>query len=312
MSVSGAMTGLDWIAADWGTSSLRVWAMAADGSVLDHASSGKGMGRIGKADYEPALLELAGPWLEGRTARVPVIVCGMAGARQGWTEAAYRTVPCAPVSADALTRVETDDPRLSVHIVPGLCQMEPEDVMRGEETQLAGFLASAGKRDAVICLPGTHSKWASIENGQVARFSTVMTGELFDVIASNSILRHSVGETGHAEPGPAFLEAVSRALARPETVTAGLFSIRARSLLRDMSAEDGRDTLSGLLIGAELAGTRSQWQGHPVHLIGADALVTRYVAALKQNGADPVIEDGSGLTLAGLGQVRAGMKELAV
>ena len=309
MNASPTPHALDWIAADWGTSSLRVWAISADGSVLGKASSDKGMGKIGKCDYEPALLDLVGEWIEGMTGTIPVIVCGMAGARQGWTEAAYRTVPCAPVSGEELTRVETADKRLSVSIVPGLCQMKPEDVMRGEETQLAGLLAGNIAENAAICLPGTHSKWVSLEGGSVARFSSVMTGELFALIGGQSILRHSIGGTTDREPGSTFLNAANQALADPASLTASLFSIRARSLLAEASPEDGSDTLSGLLIGTEIAACRPFWEGRPVHLIGAGPLVARYAAALQQAGVEAIVEDGSGLTLAGLAQVRAGMKE---
>ncbi|TDH37636.1 2-dehydro-3-deoxygalactonokinase [Pseudohoeflea suaedae] len=311
MTASTTSHALDWIAVDWGTTSLRAWAVAADGSVIAQASSDKGMGKIGRADYEPALLELVGPWIEGASGSIPVIVCGMAGARQGWKEAAYRSVPCQPVAGEALTPVETADRRLTVGIVPGLCQAKPEDVMRGEETQLAGLLAGRAIEDASVCLPGTHSKWVSIDAGRVARFTTVMTGELFALIGGQSILRHSVGGSGDREPGPGFLDAVDQAIADPASLTSSLFSIRARSLLAEASPEDGSDILSGLLIGTEIAACRPYWQDRPVHLIGAGPLVARYAAALQRAGARTIVEDGSGLTLAGLARVRAGMKEIA-
>ncbi|AMY67488.1 2-dehydro-3-deoxygalactonokinase, putative [Frigidibacter mobilis] len=54
----------DWIAVDWGTSQLRVWAMAG-GRVLAAAASEDGMGRLAPAAFEPALLRLIEPWLAG-------------------------------------------------------------------------------------------------------------------------------------------------------------------------------------------------------------------------------------------------------
>ena len=54
-----------WIAVDWGTSHLRAWAMSANGTVLAQASSDRGMGRLDRAGFEPALLALVGPWLQG-------------------------------------------------------------------------------------------------------------------------------------------------------------------------------------------------------------------------------------------------------
>ncbi|MEO8531980.1 MAG: 2-dehydro-3-deoxygalactonokinase, partial [Deltaproteobacteria bacterium] len=151
----------DWIAVDWGTSSLRCWAMSADGQILAEASSDQGMGVLKPDAFEGALLALVGDWLDRA---VPVIACGMVGARQGWVEAAYRTVPATPIGLP-MTRPKVNDLRLSVYIVPGLSQAKPADVMRGEETQIAGFLALNKDFDGVIALPGTHTKWARVIGG---------------------------------------------------------------------------------------------------------------------------------------------------
>ena len=143
----------DWIAADWGTTHLRVWAMSG-ASQTDAAGSDRGMGKLAPDQFEPALLDLIAPWLgDGVT---PVIACGMVGARQGWTEAGYGRVPCGALDA-APVRAPTADPRLAVWILPGLSQADPPDVMRGEETQIAGFLSLNPGFDGVICLPGTYS-----------------------------------------------------------------------------------------------------------------------------------------------------------
>lgn len=303
MTTAAPIFDLDWIAVDWGTSSLRAWAIGPDGAVLARGSSADGMGSLKPDGYEPALLRIIGPWLQATTAPMPVVVCGMAGARQGWREAPYRSVPCAPVAGDGLMPVETGDRRLAVRIVPGLSQADPADVMRGEETQLGGLAAKLGARDATVCMPGTHSKWARIEAGVVASFRTFMTGELFAIAAAHSVLRHSVAETGGDEP--AFIEAVGEMLDRPELLTGALFSVRARSLLSGIGKEAGRARLSGLLIGAELGATRDLWQGRRVHLVGAPALVDAYALALRHAGGDTVLEDAEALTLAGLKAARA-------
>ncbi|MDZ4136757.1 MAG: 2-dehydro-3-deoxygalactonokinase, partial [Paracoccaceae bacterium] len=126
----------DWIAVDWGTTHLRATAMGPEGPGATVQSS-DGMGCLAPAEFEAALLRLIGAWLpDGRV--TPVLACGMVGSRQGWAEAAYRTVPCTPLDATALRAVQTRDPRLSFHIAPGLRQDRPADVMRGEETQIAG------------------------------------------------------------------------------------------------------------------------------------------------------------------------------
>jgi 2-dehydro-3-deoxygalactonokinase len=268
-------------------------------SVRAEASSDDGMGRLSKAQFEGALLRLIEPWLGA--AKMPVIACGMVGSRQGWVEAPYGTVPCRPLP-EALVAAPVTDPRIDVRVVPGLRQMEPADVMRGEETQIAGFLAQRPGFDGVVCLPGTHSKWVHISAGEVVSFRSFMTGEMFDLLSTASVLRHTVGEGWDAE---AFGQAVSDALSRPETVAARLFSIRAEALLRGLDAGTARARLSGSLIGLELAGARPYWLGQNVALIGAPKLSAIYAAALAAQGVPAEVGDGAAMTRAGLAAARA-------
>lgn len=306
------MDRLDWIAVDWGTSSLRIWALDDRGRLLDRVASPEGMGTLsGPEEYEAALLRLAGGWLGRRETPLPVIVCGMAGARQGWREAGYRKAPCRPAAATGLTGVATRDPRIRVRIVPGICQDEPADVMRGEETQLAGLVSVRGVGDGVACMPGTHSKWARLAGGRLTAFTTAMTGEMFALMAERSVLRHSTGGGGaEGMDAGAFDAAVREMLDVPASFAAALFSVRAASLLDDAPPAVCRARLSGLLIGAELAAMRAYWDsGRTVHVIGAGPLADRYAAALRLAGARPVAEDGEALTLAGLAAVRSDLEE---
>lgn len=302
------LPGLDWIAVDWGTSNLRVWAMDSAGKVLDSAVSDAGMGALTPDGFEAALIAVVGGWLPD-SGRVPVLACGMVGARQGWTEAAYRGVPCAPVGPP-LTKVQTKDARLDVRIVPGLSQTRPgPDVMRGEETQVAGLLHLHPGFDGVACLPGTHSKWAAISAGEVTSFQTVMTGELFALLSTQSVLRHSMppadqGFDSDGPPGAAFDDAVSDTLSRPESLAARLFAIRAGDLTLGTPAPVSRARLSGLLIGAELAATKPWWLGREVVLVGAVALSALYARALATQGVAARTEDATRLVLAGLTAAR--------
>ena len=308
VSANAALTDVDWIAVDWGTTSVRVWAIGADGRIAGRASSQQGMGTLVREDYEPALLRLLdGMLAPARSGPVPVIVCGMAGARQGWREAAYRQIPCRPVAALEMTPVETRDSRISVRIVPGLRQENPADVMRGEETQLAGLVHLRGDADATVCMPGTHSKWVRLEGGSVISFTTFMTGELFAVAAGQTVLRMSVADEGGDEAS--FLDAVAEMLEHPERLTSALFSIRAGSLLGGLSPVQARSRLSGLLIGAELAATKRHWQGDAVRLVGAEGLANAYEVALNFAGERVIREDAEGLTLAGLALARGQMSE---
>ncbi|NNE78972.1 MAG: 2-dehydro-3-deoxygalactonokinase [Silicimonas sp.] len=283
----------DWIAVDWGTSNARAWAMRGDEAVA-HATSDAGMGSLAPDQFEPALLAMIEPWL-GR-ARMPVVACGMVGAKQGWCEAAYAAVPCPPVGG-APARPETRDSRLDVAILPGLSQSGPADVMRGEETQIAGFLAQDPDFDGVLCLPGTHTKWAQISAGEVVSFRTFMTGELYALISGQSVLRHSVGEGWDED---AFGDALSDAMARPEAMANRFFSLRAESLLTGLPPGAATARLSGLLIGAELAAARPYWLGQRIAMIGTARLTGIYGTALTLQGAQPETTDATNITLAGL------------
>ncbi|WP_137111656.1 2-dehydro-3-deoxygalactonokinase [Rhodobacter sp. SY28-1] len=285
-----------WIAVDWGTSNLRAWAMGADGRVLAEAASDDGMGKLTREGFEPALVRLIGGWL-GNGA--PVVACGMVGSRQGWCEAPYRAVPCSPVDRAGLVQVPTNDPRLRVSIAPGLKQASPADVMRGEETQIAGALQKMPGYDGVLCLPGTHSKWVHISAGEVVSFQTFMTGEMFALLSEASVLRHGMqGATGWDEA--AFDAAVSDALSKPEKLGARLFSLRAEGLIAGLSAAAARARLSGLLIGTELAAARPYWLGQRVTLIGAEKLSAAYARALALQGIEAKRLSATDCTLAGL------------
>lgn len=292
---------IDWIAVDWGTSNLRVWAMAG-GQVMAHATSDDGMGRLDRDGFEPALLRLVGDWLDPAR-KTDVIACGMVGSRQGWLEAPYRTAPCAPLDPAALVTAPTRDPRLSVRVVPGLKQDCPADVMRGEETQIAGALALNPGFDGVLCLPGTHSKWVHVSAGEVVSFQTFMTGEMFALLSQGSVLRH--GMAGDGWDDAAFDAALSDALSRPERLGARLFSIRAEGLLAGLPPAAARARLSGLLIGTELAAAKPYWLGQPVAVIGSDALARAYGRALAAQGAAPHVLNATDCTLAGLSAARA-------
>jgi 2-dehydro-3-deoxygalactonokinase len=281
-----------WIAVDWGTSNLRVWMMRGD-TIVARAQSDAGMGGLSRDGFGPALEALIDTW--DVPLDTPIIACGMVGSRQGWVEAPYASVPCAPLGAGLIKVPGTNR---NVRIIPGLKQETPADVMRGEETQIAGFLALNAEWDGVICLPGTHSKWAQVSAGEVVSFQTFMTGELFAFLSSKSVLSHSVKSNDW--DADAFTQAVSDTLSRPEKLAATLFSIRANDLLHAIPAPQSRARLSGILIGAELAAARPYWLGQNVAIIGADATAGHYVNALAVQGVPAIHADAERMTLAGL------------
>ncbi len=291
---------MNWIAVDWGTTHLRAHLMGAD-SVVTEATSEDGMGTLARDAFEPTLLRLVGAWLNDHS-QTRVLACGMVGSRQGWLEAPYRATPCAPLDSAGMVHVPTRDARIDVWLVPGLKQMQPADVMRGEETQIAGALALLPDFDGVICLPGTHSKWARVSAGEVVGFQTCMTGELFSLLSTQSVLRH--GMEGDGWDDAAFASAVSDAIAQPEKIASRLFALRAEGLIAGLGADAARARLSGLLIGIELAATRAYWLGQNVALIGAPALSALYARALALQGVTARELPATACVLEGLASAR--------
>jgi len=296
-----APAAMDWIAVDWGTTHLRATAMGAEGP-LETRHSDDGMGRLSPSEFEGALVRLIGSWLVPDR-RTDVLACGMVGSRQGWAEAKYRKVPCAPLDRAGLRHVETQDNRMIVYLAPGLSQSNPPDVMRGEETQIAGALRLHPGFDGVMCLPGTHSKWVHVSAGEVVSFQTFMTGEMFDLLSRNSVLRHGMTGEGWDEAG--FEAALSDALSRPERLAARLFTLRAEGLLTGLAAGQARSRLSGLLIGTELAASKPYWLGQPVVIIGAENLTKLYAKALEMQGVVARSIPGNACMIAGLASLRS-------
>ena len=289
------------IAADWGTSNLRIWGIDDRGNVINTINNGKGMASLIPSEFEPYLISLIESWLpkEGN-AKCPIIICGMAGAKTGWKEAAYLKAPCPPINKEKIIQVETDDQRISVSIVPGIMQTSPPDVMRGEETQIAGYLSKNPDFDGIICLPGTHTKWVHISAGEIVSFKTFMTGEIFLSLSERSILKYSV-QSNDFDP-TSFLEAFEDTYSNPALLSSKLFGIRAADLLENTSTKFLKSKLSGYLIGSELAGAKSYWLGQNIVMIGNDDLCILYEKALKKLGLNATIENTQNVTLNGLKQ----------
>jgi 2-dehydro-3-deoxygalactonokinase len=291
------------VAVDWGTSSFRAWLMSAGGEVRAQSRSGEGMLHCVEHGFAPVLRDHLARL--GAPDGIPVLICGMAGARQGWAEAPYLKTP---TRLDALhegaIRIDTAS---DVRILPGLAQARADrpDVMRGEETQLLGVTEPGFT--GLVCIPGTHSKWVKIEAGRVVEFSTYMTGELFSVISQHSILVHAVeaAAPSHADSEP-FREGLATAMAAPSGLTASLFRLRAAQLLGFEQRADGAARLSGLLIGAEIADAlHRHGRAEPLRLIAAGSLGRLYEAALAAQGFDVTTVDAEQASRRGLGKAAA-------
>lgn len=283
------------IGLDWGTSSLRAWLVDSIGRALDSRHGSQGIMQVRDGDYASVFYELVSPWIDAH-GRLPAIACGMIGSRGGWAEVEYVATPADPAQlAGQLQAVSADS--IAVHIIPGVMQGsvvgQRPDVMRGEETQVLGALASQPTlaEDSLLIMPGTHSKWVLVHQGYLVGFNTYMTGELFAVLRQHSILGKPMDHAGD-EDTDAFICGVDTARKAGATgLSAVLFSARSRMLAGDIQAAAVPDYLSGLLIGDEL---RSALTGRdevpPVGLIGEAGLRARYRQALTRFGIDEVIE----------------------
>ena len=195
-----------------------------------------------------------------------------------------------------------------VAIVPGVMLLSPTrdgDVIRGEETQIVGLLDGEPDFDGVAVMPGTHSKWVSIADGTIRDFQTVMTGELFDLLAHKSFLRHSVADGGGELRRLARFRAGrpahrQRGLAFPRGAVLGAGADAPRPSVRP---EDNLAYLSGLIIGGEIAAAQATGRlkaGAALRVVGSQSLGRAYARALAIAGCRAKVLDGDALALAGL------------
>jgi len=295
------MTQAAFLAVDWGTTNLRAWTVDADGAPLVHREFPLGVSRLKPGEAAAIFRDTVRPALEAQ--RLPALITGMAGSNIGWKEVAYVDCPAdAKALAARISLIDGEDPR--VGIVPGLRGqgIGGPDVMRGEETQLIGWLAQdAARRQGthLVCHPGTHAKWAVVTDGRIERFVTAMTGELFAVLTQHSVLK---GAEGDAD-GPAFEQGLEAA-GDGGALAARLFTARARVVGGGgLKPEEVRAYLSGLLIGADVAATPGLLgvkSDTTVALVGDGKLCAQYKRALDHAGVAAEVYDGETAVLAGL------------
>lgn len=291
------------LSCDWGTSSFRlrllqmperkivaqrVSAMGVASVAAQWKGEPGGMSREAyfsrvlnaelQALQREASLELGG---------VPLWVSGMASSSLGWHELPYAELPFALDGSRALVRhfPATPDFPWPLWLVSGV--RAEADVMRGEETELLGLAAQRSLRISpgrTLCIfPGTHAKHMVLEGGNMTDFRTYMTGELFALMRSHSLLRDTGSGSGAVEnegETEAFVRGVEESPAAD--LLHHLFAVRAKALLEKMPPADQRRYLSGLLIGHELGALAAE-QG-TILLCGGGKLSGLYKTALDHLG----------------------------
>jgi len=272
-------------AIDWGTSSFRLWLLTASGAVLAERRSDEGMVSAASTGFdvvlERHLSELGVP------DELPVVMCGMVGARQGWQEAGYLDTPADLGGIIGKARKIIDAYPRDARILPGVAKRKAgaPDVMRGEETQLLGLVAD-GVEAGLILMPGTHSKWVTLKGGRVKGFSTYMTGEQFGVLSRHSVLCAAVDAAATVAPDDrGFLDAARTAFGDPQALSNLLFQLRAGTFLGFAPASERAARLSGTLLGLELAGASARHGPfNHAHLVATGGLCDLYRAVLEHRG----------------------------
>lgn len=276
---------------DWGTTSFRLKLVETESArILAEVSGDRGIKKIhdqwtaqqkssSRSDYYRTFLGKQITKLQAKTnqplSSLPLLISGMASSSIGIRNLPYGKLP---VSLDSPNlKVDTIKPDRQfphpLYLISGV--QSSEDVMRGEETQLIGLSAITEVNTALCLLVGTHSKHVDIADNILTGFRTYMTGELFDLLSTRSILSHSVEDPGAVGPGPAFEQGLQDS--RQNNLLHALFKTRTHDLLDQTMPSDSYDYLSGLLIGTEL----NEVDAHHRQkiLLWGDQRIARYYAA---------------------------------
>lgn len=273
------------IAIDWGSSNRRAWALGRDGRILQQRADDKGLLAHPDRRFAESLAGFIGDWLAAAPG-VPVIMAGMVGSRLGWVEVPYLPVPLPLAELAGNLRQAGEVLGSGCWIVPGLSlddAIQPE-VMRGEECQMLGALLARGTQGGLFLLPGTHSKWARVEDGRLTTFRTYLTGELFDLLSKSGTLAQVLAAAG-GEDAEAFARGV--AAAADAQLLNRLFSVRTLGLFDRLSGSALRSYLSGLLVGTEIRDALAVWPhaaAAGVTCIGSAGMIARYQAAASRLG----------------------------
>lgn len=189
----------------------------------------------------------------GIPADIEIVVSGMASSSIGIRELPYASLPFNMNGEGLYTEVIKHSLfPFGIRLVSGV--RSDSDVIRGEETQMVGLAdetSSNGK--SIYILPGTHSKHIVCENGMITGVTTFMTGELFQLLCTQSILKSSIEKPSSGPPDfEAFDEGVYSSQSGFSLLN-DLFKTRAWDLLGKSSLNKNYYFLSGVLIGHEMA-----------------------------------------------------------
>lgn len=288
------------IAIDWGSSTFRAFLVDETGAILAQTNTDEGVMQVPESQFVDVLVNNCGDWLEEHGSLL-VVMSGTIGSRNGWQETPY--LPC-PVSVKDLHHQSIpieNNRNLDIQVMPGVCgnnMFGGNDVMRGEEVQIFGAMDTLNLENALVCLPGTHSKWCEFKNGKIVSLTTFMTGEMFALIRNSSAIGRLVEDSDFDEAS--FLLGAEASRSEAGLLNA-LFSIRADVLLGDLACRSRASYLSGMLIGREiLAVCKAMKAIEDVVLVGSEALIHKYSRALAMEGVQSLSVGGDHAFLTGI------------
>lgn len=276
------------VSCDWGTSNFRLRLVNTETlEVVKEHSTEKGVKKLyqeynNQNEYEQS--RFFTDYLMKQLQYLPlgkdntlVVASGMASSSIGIQELKYSKVPFGTSGQNLLSHPITVNKDISLLLVSGV--RTDENVMRGEEIQalgLAEYLSIQEK--GILLLPGTHSKHIYFEKNEYKDFTTYLTGELFETLSSQTILKDSIKKTSWDDKyNKAFLDGVNKGTM--QSIIGTLFTIRARDLLQSASKEENYYFMSGLLIGNELAYLK--YATEPISLAASGMLYHLYKLALE-------------------------------
>ncbi|MCK5804075.1 MAG: 2-dehydro-3-deoxygalactonokinase, partial [Lentisphaeria bacterium] len=288
---------------DWGSTHVRLRLVECETAVVvgemtdargaSAVSSGARTACERAERFEAVFVELVSKLEEAVSmdlASVPAVLSGMVTSAHGWCELPYAAAPVPLDGSGFVTEIRKQGAR-HLFFVSGV--RTACDVMRGEETELAGLAALpnsplGGCGETLVLLPGTHTKHVLVRDGVLADFATHMTGELYAVLQEHSVLRHSLAEAGDTIDDEAFSAGLAAAEGR---FTQDLFGVRVGTLLRGDSASQSASFVNGLLLGTELGALEGE---RPVVLCASGRVGMLYGRALAGLGFDHRVQTVSG------------------
>ncbi len=295
---------MKFVAVDWGSSSFRAWLLGNAGEIIASVETPQGVLSHEGTGFEQTLEQACGDWLKEES-HLPVIMAGMVGSRNGWLETQYKTCPLKAIDlADQLQAVDNQR-GWNLFIVPGVCSLgatlgvnNAADVMRGEEVQMFGALSNHQQDSSLVCLPGTHSKWAQSQGESLQSFSTFFTGEMFSLLKEKSSIGAVLSDNN---PDPqAFVEGLQFSR-QPGGFLNHIFSVRARPLTNTWSGGSLAAYLSGIAIGHEFVGAMTLFpEQRQLSILGKPELQSLYQLAAEEFGFESSTIDAADAFIKGI------------